>query len=194
MGSITNPRRSDRKAAAWGEPGAQALGNMVEFQEPRSGGTPRLMLQWQWWALVPLALACAGMFAPFLLLHGLPIIGAVLERGFALVCHQRPERSLWIFGGSVAICSRCLGIYLGATLGLLFRTARTIALRLLLFAAALNLLDAATELAGLHGNWLAVRFVLGLILGAAAGQVVRSAMANGSSAAVRPPHLQAPRP
>lgn len=124
--------------------------------------------------MVPLALACVAMSVPLLLSHGFFLIGLVFERGFALVCHQRPKRSLWIFGGSVAICSRCLGIYLGATLGLLFRTARTIAVRVLIAATALNLLDAATELAGLHGNWLAVRFALGLVLGASAALLVSS--------------------
>ena len=51
-------------------------------------------------------------------------------------------------------------------MGLLFRTSRRMALRLLIAATALNLLDATTELGGLHGNWLAVRFVFGLLLGA----------------------------
>ena len=173
MGSIVNLRRSSREAAAWGELGAPAPGTLLSYVEPRSGGTTRLMWQWQWWALAPLALACAAMAAPYLLTHG-ALIGVVFERGFALVCHQRRERSLWIFGGSVAVCSRCLGIYLGAAVGLLFRTTRTIALRLLLAAAALNFLDAASELAGLHGNWLAVRFALGLSLGSTAALLIRS--------------------
>ncbi len=118
----------------------------------------------EWWALVPLALVCAAMATPYLLTHG-ALIGVVFERGFAIVCHQRPERSLWIFGGSVAVCSRCLGIYLGAAIGLLFRMSRTIALRLLMAAAAINLLDAASELAGLHGNWLGSAICAGICAG-----------------------------
>ena len=86
--------------------------------------------------------------------------------GFAIVCHQRPERSFWIFGDEMAVCSRCLGIYLGAAAGMLFRTSRRIALRLLIAAVALNLFDAMTELAALHGNSLGIRFVFGLLLGA----------------------------
>ncbi len=131
-------------------------------------------LRWTWSALLPLAFVAAVVGAPYFLTHGFPAIGFALYRGFAIVCHQRPERSFWIFGGTVAVCSRCLGIYLGAAAGLLFRTSRRIALRFLIAAAALNLLDAATELAGLHGNWLAVRFVLGLALGAAAALVISS--------------------
>ena len=134
-------------------------------------------LRCNWWTLVPLALAGAAIAVPYFLTHS-SLIGLALQRGFALVCHQRPERSLWIFGGSVAICSRCLGIYLGAALGLLFRTARTVAVQLLIAAAALNFLDACCELAGMHGNWLTVRFSLGLALGASAALLISSSMTD----------------
>jgi hypothetical protein len=49
-------------------------------------------------------------------------------------------------------------------------------MRLLIAAAALNLLDVATEFGGLHGNWMAVRFALGVALGAAGGLVISSAI------------------
>ena len=126
--------------------------------------------------LVPLTLAAAVVAAPYFLTHGFPAIGLALYRGFAIVCHQRPERSFWISGASVAVCSRCLGIYLGAAMGLLFRTSRRIAFRLLIAATALNLVDAATELAGLHGNWLLVRFAFGLLLGATAALLISSSV------------------
>ncbi len=133
-----------------------------------------IILRWNRWALAPLALACAAMATPYFLAHGLLPIGLALERGFAIICHQQPERSFSLFGGTVAVCSRCFGIYLGAAFGLLFWTPRALALRLLTIATALNLLDAATELAGLHGNWLGVRFALGLILGATGALLVSS--------------------
>jgi uncharacterized membrane protein len=132
------------------------------------------------WSLVPLTLATAVVAAPYLLTHGFPAVGFALYRGFAIVCHQRPERSFWIFGAEVAVCSRCLGIYLGAAMGLLFRTSRQIGLRLLIAAAALNLLDAMTELAGLHGNWLVMRFGLGLLLGAAAALMISSSVTRSA--------------
>lgn len=145
--------------------GTIILGEHSEFRRPA----------WTWWMLVPLLLAGAALAVPYFLTHGFLTLGLALQRGFALVCHQRPERSFWLFGGSVAVCSRCLGIYLGAALGLLFRTSRTIALRLLIAAAALNLLDATSEWAGLHGNWLAVRFVLGLALGVTGAMLIAAA-------------------
>ena len=135
-------------------------------------------LRWTWWTLVPLTLVAAVVAAPYFLTHGFLAMGLAVERGFAIVCHQRPERSFWIFGAEVAVCSRCLGIYLGAAVGPLFRASRRIALRLLIAAAALNLLDAMTELAGLHGNWLAIRFVFGFLLGAAATLLITSSVAR----------------
>ena len=125
--------------------------------------------------------------APYFLTHGFLAMGLALERGFAIVCHQRPERSFWIFGAEMAVCPRCLGIYLGAAVGLLFRTSRRMALRLLIAAAAANLLDAMTELAGLHGNWLALRFVFGLLLGATAASLISSAVAE-TRRSLRPFH------
>jgi uncharacterized membrane protein len=127
-------------------------------------------------ALLPLALALATVAASFLVTHGLPALGFVLSRAFFLICHQRPERSFWIFGAQVAVCARCLGVYLGAAIGLMFRTSRRVALRLLAAAAVFNLADAAAELSGLHGNLLAVRFALGIWLGAAAGTLISAAV------------------
>jgi uncharacterized membrane protein len=137
-----------------------------------------LVVGWNAWTLVPLVLV-AGVFAvPYFLTHGFLIIAFALHHGFALICHQRPERSFWIFGAPVAVCARCLGIYLGAAIGLLLRTSRQVAVSILISAAAMNVLDVATELVGLHGNWLAVRFALGLALGAAGGLLISSAVAD----------------
>ena len=135
-----------------------------------------IILQWTCWALVPLALVAAAAATPYFLTHGAPLLGLALERGFAIVCHQRPERSFALFGATIAVCSRCLGIYLGAAVGLLFRASRTVAVRLLMLAIALNLLDAATELAGWHQNWLGVRFALGAMLGATGALLISSSL------------------
>jgi uncharacterized membrane protein len=161
---------------------------------PLQSGGSALVLHWNWWVLVPLALASAALGTPYLLTHG-ALIGLALERGFAIVCHQRPERLFRLFGGSVAVCSRCLGIYLGAAIGLLLRTTRTIALRLLLAAAALNFLDAVGELARLHGNWLEVRFALGLALGTSAALLISSSTSLSKiTLRERPSHPQSSRP
>jgi uncharacterized membrane protein len=138
---------------------------------------PNLERRRNGWAMVPLALAMTAFAVPYFLTHGFLPVAFPLHRGFALVCHQRPERSFWIFGAPVAVCARCLGIYLGAAIGLLLQTSRRLTLQLLTIAAALNLLDVATEFAGLHGNWLVVRFALGLALGSTIGLLISSAIA-----------------
>ena len=133
-------------------------------------------MRWNMWVLAPVALAFAALSAPYLLTHHFAFVGFELQRAFALVCHQHPDRSFWIFGAPVAVCARCLGIYSGAAIGLVLRISRRVAFQLLITAVALNLLDAIAELVGLHGNWMTVRFVLGLLLGAAGGLLISSSM------------------
>jgi uncharacterized membrane protein len=148
----------------------------LHAQTTESSEFGRLVLHWTWWVMIPVALVSAALATPYLLKHESVPIAFALQRGFALVCHQRPERSFWVFGAPVAVCARCLGIYLGAAVGLLLNMPRRIALRLLVVAAALNLLDAASESLGVHSNWLEARFVLGLLLGAAAAALVASSL------------------
>jgi uncharacterized membrane protein len=125
----------------------------------------------RWYAIVPATLAVVAIAVPWMLAHW-PEIGLALQRGFALVCHQRPERSFILFGGRVAVCARCLGIYIGAAVGLLIVVARQVAWRLLLAAVSINAIDWLAELSGLHGNWIAARFLLGLTVGATAAMLV----------------------
>jgi uncharacterized membrane protein len=119
--------------------------------------------------LLPIALIGAVLAVPYFLTHHLGPVGVALQHGFALVCHQRTERCFWIFGAPVAVCARCLGIYVGAAIGLLTRTSRSL---------AINGFDAVTELAGLHGNWMGVRFGLGLMLGAVGALLISSSIPN----------------
>jgi uncharacterized membrane protein len=125
----------------------------------RSGATPS-----SWYAVVAFALAAAAIAGPWLRANA-PEIGYALQRGFSLVCHQQPERSFMLFGGSVAVCARCLGIYLGAAVGSIVRLSRQVARELLLAVLAVNAVDWLAELASLHGNWMPARFVLGFALG-----------------------------
>lgn len=36
---------------------------------------------------------------------------------FSPVCHQIPSRCFWIAGHPLAVCTRCLGVYIGFTIG-----------------------------------------------------------------------------
>ena len=125
----------------------------------------------KWCAIVPATLAVVAVAVPVLMARA-PEIGFALQRAFSLVCHQQPERSLVLFGGTVAVCARCLGIYLGAAAGLLLRLPRQLAWRLFLAAASVNALDWLAELSSLHGNWMFARLALGIALGATAAMLV----------------------
>jgi uncharacterized membrane protein len=134
----------------------------------------------KWYAIVPAALAVVAVAVPALMARA-PEIALALQRGFSLVCHQHADRSFAIFGGTVAICSRCLGIYLGAAAGLLLRVPRQLAWRILLTAFAANLIDWTAELAGLHGNWMFTRFALGAALGLAAAMLAANSQPESPS-------------
>ena len=80
---------------------------------------------------------------------------------FSKLCHQRPDRVLYLFGAPTAVCVRCLGIYAGAAIGSLFRLNHKLAFRCLGAALALNILDVAAESIGLHGNSPLLRLLIG---------------------------------
>jgi len=102
-----------------------------------------------------------------------------------VVCHQKPERSFHLWGAQLPVCARCTGIYLGAALGVVFRSAeasrsairmrraRVLTSRFALVLAALP--TAATLLY----EWTtgvtpanAIRFAAGLPLGAVVSWLV----------------------
>ena len=134
-----------------------------------------------WYAIAPAALGLVAIATPFFL-HSIPMLGFALQRSFALVCHQQPERSFFLFGGSVAVCARCLGIYLGAALGLLICVPRRVAMQLLLVTLTANAIDWFAELVGLHGNWMLVRFAFGVGLGTTAAMVVAASWERSTQA------------
>jgi len=124
-----------------------------------------------WYAIASAALGLVAIATPFFL-HSIPMLGFALQRGFAVVCHQQPERSFFWFGGRVAVCARCLGIYLGVAVGLLMWVPRRVAMQLLMVMVTVNAIDWFAEFAGWHGNWMLVRFALGVALGTTAAMVV----------------------
>lgn len=93
---------------------------------------------------------------------------------FGFLCHQLPERSYFIAGHKLAVCSRCSGIYLGATLTLLVypvvKSLRSVdaPARKWLFAAAIPLfVDFFLTFVGVWENTHTTRFVTGFIFGSA---------------------------
>jgi uncharacterized membrane protein len=134
-----------------------------------------------WYAIMPAIIAGVAVVTPALL-YSVPALGFALQLGFALVCHQRAERSFFLFGGSIAVCARCLGIYLGATMGLSVHVSRRVAMRLLIAVAAMSAADWLAELTNLHGNWMLVRFAMGIALGTAGAMMVVASLKTPTQA------------
>ena len=149
-------------------------------------------------ALVPLALAALAVAAP--LLATSPLLSVSIRKFFSVVCHQDAARSFWIASAPVAVCVRCLGIYLGAALGAVFGSAgvppagawasRPRLLQAVVVTLAINVLDVAAEWGGLHGNLPALRLALGLALGAALAALVQSSLRD-TTADARVPSAEA---
>ncbi len=69
-------------------------------------------------------ISTAVVFAMFSLILIAPLtaesqFATSIYRAFAAVCHQLPERSYFIAGHKLAVCSRCTGVYAGFVLTLL---------------------------------------------------------------------------
>jgi uncharacterized membrane protein len=128
-----------------------------------------------------------------LVVVGAPFLGiAAIYRAAGLVCHQLAERSFHFEAGPVAVCARCLGLYVGGILGLVLgigpRPASLSAARARLIVAVAALPTVAT----LAAEWLfardagnAARFVAALPLSTAAAYAVACAI-SGERAGTRP--------
>lgn len=136
---------------------------------------------------VLLALACVWLIAllaaPKLMCSGHEWGALMLYRTFAIICHQRSERSFQWCGWPLAVCVRCTGIYAGALLGLLLYplwrcldAAQLPARRYLLLALALLALDWALGAAGVLAHNTGARLVTGLLAGAVAAFYVLPAL------------------
>lgn len=90
-----------------------------------------------------------------------------------LVCHQLPERNLWIGGRYLPVCARCTGAYLGFYIGYLLLPMRRKEasgppnLWITLFMVAPMMVDAGTQFIGFRTSTNELRLVTGLLFGVA---------------------------
>lgn len=115
--------------------------------------------------------------APLLLAHRLTFPAVLIYNSLSFVCHQIPARSFHFAGYPLAVCARCLGLYVGFGVGALifplwrpFSTNRSPvapARRWLLLALAPTITDIGLDFLGWWENTFASRFSTGLLLGAA---------------------------
>ena len=89
---------------------------------------------------------------------------------FEPVCHQIPERSLFLNSAPLAVCTRCFAIYLGAFLILVFfvvrKTIHHINPNWVVLYTVPTIMDFLFEKFGLYLNLPVVRFLTGLLFGA----------------------------
>ncbi len=99
----------------------------------------------------------------------------LLWRGCGLFCHQRPDRSFYIRGKQMPLCSRCLGVYLGLllspllTLFFLLRLDFMWIFAFMLGAQVPMFIDGTGQLRGMWESNNPRRFVTGTISGMGAG-------------------------
>lgn len=113
--------------------------------------------------------------APVAAANGHPAWAEVIYHAFGVLCHQRPDRSYFIEGHKLAVCSRCTGLYAGFAVTLLLypliRSLRnnTNPRRIFLFLAALPLaIDFSLTFFGIWDNTHTSRVLTGALLGSVA--------------------------
>ena len=112
------------------------------------------------------------VIAPVAAASGHSEVADGIYRGFGIFCHQRPDRSYFIEGHKLAVCSRCTGLYAGFAFTLLLypllRSLRSAAMpsRRVLFLAAIPLLiDFSLTFFGIWENTHTSRLLTGALLG-----------------------------
>ncbi len=110
------------------------------------------------------------ILGPWLRSHGFELPASVLYAAYALTCHQRPDRSFFVFGHKMCLCQRCMAIYgavfvLGMFYGLVRRYARPLRLRWMLVLWAPMALDGFTQLFGWRESTWELRLITGALFG-----------------------------
>lgn len=140
------------------------------FPQNISTNRPRI-----WWLVLTfgvLLFVSLIIAAPLLAANGHTGSALSIYHAFGFLCHQLPERSFFIDGHKLAVCSRCTGLYFGATLTLLLypllrslRVAHTPHRRWLILAAIPISLDFLLTFVGVWENTHTTRFGTGFLLG-----------------------------
>jgi uncharacterized membrane protein len=133
-------------------------------------------LGWTAWSLIALvAFLWTGLIvaAPVLQANDFPGSANFIYAAFSYLCHQIAERSFYLEGHPLAVCSRCFGVYAGLAAGvLMFPVLRSVYSsppppRIVLFLAPVpTAIDWALGVFGIWENTHFSRFATAAILGA----------------------------
>jgi uncharacterized membrane protein len=142
---------------------------------PQVAPTRRPLVFWAVSAAVVAGLVALVVVAPLAAAGGHVALAQVIYRAFGIFCHQRPERSFFIDGHKLAVCSRCTGLYAGFAFTLLLyplvrslRTATTPPRSVLFLAAVPMGIDFSLTFFGIWENTHTSRLLTGLLLGSVA--------------------------
>jgi uncharacterized membrane protein len=154
--------------------------------------TRRVFRFWLLGAVAVSAIVLLTIVAPLAAAGNYPRLALTLYRAFAALCHQLPERSYFIAGHKLAICSRCTGLYAGFAFTLLLypliRSLRTTIWpprEWLLLAAAPMAIDFSLTFFGIWENTHTSRLLTGLLLGSVTVFYVMPGLVELSSRNVR---------
>ena len=139
---------------------------------PQVVPTRRPLVFWLVSAAVAVLIIFLIVIAPVASASGHNEIAEGIYRGFGIFCHQRPDRSYFIEGHKLAVCSRCTGLYAGFAFTLLIyplvrslRSAATPPRRLLFLAAIPLIIDFSLTFFGIWENTHTSRLLTGALLG-----------------------------
>jgi uncharacterized membrane protein len=141
----------------------------------QSGSTRGPLVAWLVLVLGALVVVSLIIGGPLALAGHHTSTAFVIYRGFSRVCHQIPERSFYLAGFPLAVCSRCTGLYAGFTAALiaypLFKPLRKTDAphpRWLFMAALPLAIDFGLTFVGLWENTHSSRLFTGALLGSVA--------------------------
>ena len=139
---------------------------------PQVVPTRRPLVFWLMSVAVVTLIVLLIVVAPVAAASGHSEIAEGIYRGFGIFCHQRPDRSYFIEGHKLAVCSRCTGLYAGFAFTLLIypllRGLRSAAMpprRVLFLAAVPLLIDFSLTFFGIWENTHTSRLLTGALLG-----------------------------
>jgi uncharacterized membrane protein len=147
----------------------------VEHYIPQKNRSYGPVIAWAVLALTCIFVLTVIFGAPLALASGHTVVGISIYQAFSHVCHQLPERSFFLAGHPLAVCSRCTGLYMGFALTTFLypfigrlESTETPERKWLFVAATPLAIDVALNFLGLWMNTHGSRFATGAVLGAVA--------------------------
>ena len=160
--------------------------------------TRKPLVFWAVSAATVTVLVALVVVAPLAAAGGHAELAQVIYRAFAVLCHQRPDRSYFIEGHKLAVCARCTGLYAGFVFTLLLyplvrslRTTTTPPPSWLFLAAVPLGIDFSLTFLGIWENTHTSRLLTGALLGSVAVFYVVPGLMDLS---LRPLQTSKPRP